>query len=132
MADPALAAALTNVDTDSILADGDLLGRYLETFVVAQLRAQMPMCQTRPKLYHLRQQDGRHEVDIIVELAGHRVIAIEVKAGGGPTLGSAKHLTWLRDQLGDRFVQALCCTPARIVTRLEDKITALPISALWS
>ena len=92
----------------------------------------MPMCQTRPKLYHLRQQDGRHEVDIIVELAGHRVIAIEVKAGGGPTLGSAKHLTWLRDQLGDRFVQALCCTPAQMVPAWRANITALPISALWS
>jgi predicted AAA+ superfamily ATPase len=77
--DAALVAAVLRLDVSGILRSGDLLGRLLETFVVSQLRAELVMTNARPRLYHLRQREGRIEVDVVAELAGGSVVAIEVK-----------------------------------------------------
>ena len=61
--DPALAAGAMNVDESTVMRDTGLLGRLLDTFVAAQLRAELPACESRPRLYHLRTEGGRQEVD---------------------------------------------------------------------
>ncbi len=66
--DSSLLAAVTGANSDTIISDGNLLGRLLETFVVAQLRVQAVVSEHRCRLYHLRQHHGRHEVDVVVEL----------------------------------------------------------------
>jgi hypothetical protein len=71
---------------------------------MGQLRAELPRCDSRPRLYHLRDQDGRREVDIIVEYGGGRVLGLEVKATSAPKPADGRHLSWLRDELGDRFI----------------------------
>src|SRR5262245_36546875 len=43
-------------------------GRLLDTFVAAQLRAELAACSSRPRLYHLRTEAGRQEVDLLPEL----------------------------------------------------------------
>ena len=48
--DPALAGAAPGLDTDLVLCNGGLLGRLLDTFVVAQVRAELAMAATRPRL----------------------------------------------------------------------------------
>ncbi len=45
--DPALLVPILQLDPGAVLRDGDLLGRVLETFVVAQLRAELRVCTTR-------------------------------------------------------------------------------------
>lgn len=60
------------------------LGRLLDTFVVAQVRGELAVCETRPRLYQLREEHGRAEVDIVAELGGRDVLAFEVKADGRP------------------------------------------------
>jgi uncharacterized protein len=82
--DAALIAAALRLDAPGIILDGDLLGRVLDTFVAAQLRAEIAVASTRPRLFHLRTEQGRHEVDLLVELGGQRVIAIEIKANAAP------------------------------------------------
>src|SRR5207245_11520968 len=67
--DPALMAALLRADVSAVMRDGDLLGRLIDTFVVSQLRAELAVCSTRPRLYHLRQVQRRHEVDVVAALA---------------------------------------------------------------
>jgi len=132
IADPGLIGAALRVDTRGLLRDGGLLGRVLDTFVVAQLRAEVPVSGSRPRLYHLRQDAGRHKIDILVELGGGRVIAIEVKADAGPGRDAARHLAWLRDELGDRFVAGLVLHTGPRVYSLGPRITAAPVAALWS
>lgn len=56
-----------------------LLGSLLVTFVVAQLRAELPRCDSRPRLCHLRQEQGRREVDVIVEYGAGRLLASRSK-----------------------------------------------------
>jgi hypothetical protein len=130
--DAGLAAVASNVDEAAVMRDSDLLGRLLDTFVAAQLRAELPACPSRPRMYHVRTEGGRHEVDLLLELSGHRVIGFEVKAAAAVTLHDARHLEWLRDQLGERFVHGLVMHAGPRSFELSDRITVAPISTLWS
>ena len=128
--DPALIASILRSDESAVLRDGDLLGRVLESFVVAQIRAELAVCTTRPRLYHLREEHGRHEVDLLAELGAERVMAFEVKAGAAD-LHAARHLIWLRGQLGERFACGVVFHTGPRSFELDDRILALPICALW-
>jgi predicted AAA+ superfamily ATPase len=132
LADPGLIGASLRVDTSAVLRDGDLLGRVVDTFVAAQIRAELPVSSTRPRLYHLRQDDGRREVDIVAELGGGRVIGIEVKADAAPGPAAGRHLAWLRDELGDRFVAGVVLHTGPRLYRLDTGIVAAPICSIWS
>ncbi|MGW0519870.1 ATP-binding protein [Crossiella sp. NPDC003009] len=130
--DPGLLAAALGLDEEGLLRDGDLLGRFLDTFVFAQLRAELPLSEHDPKLYHLRDQGGRHEVDLLVELDAHRVIGIEIKATAAPKTTDAQHLMWLRDQLGEKFVHGVVLHTGPHIFPMGDRITAAPISTIWA
>jgi predicted AAA+ superfamily ATPase len=130
--DAALIPAALRLDAQAVVRDGDLLGRILDTFVVAQLRPEVVIAQSEPRLFHLRTEQGRHEVDVVVELGGERVIGIEIKAKAAPTAGDAKHLNWLRDELGDRFVAGVVLHSGPRLFELGDRIVAAPISTIWA
>lgn len=132
LVDASFLTALLRLDAQAVMRDGNLLGRLLETFVISQLRAELDLCRSRPRLYHLRNDDGRHEVDIIAELGAGRVIGIEVKATAAPSAEHAKHLEWLKASLGDRFVMGLVLHTGPRVFELADRIVAVPICALWT
>ena len=130
--DPGLVSAALRVDVDGVMRDGDLLGRVLDSFVMAQLRAEIAVGAAQLRSYHLRQQQGRHEVDIILEAADGRVIGVEVKAEAAPTRHSARHLRWLRDELGDGFIAGVVLHTGPRPFALDDRLLALPICALWA
>ena len=90
------------------------------------------MAECRPRLYHLRQEQGRHEIDILAEISATQVIAIEVKANAAPRAADARHLTWLRDQLGKRFVRGVVLHIGPRAYELDERILAAPIATLWS
>lgn len=131
LAEPALAAAALGLDAGAFLRDGDLLGRLLETFVVAQLRAELPLGRQQPRLHHLREEHGRREVDLIAELGGRDVVAFEVKADSAPGPRAARHLAWLRDQIGDRFLRGVLFHTGPLPFEISDRIVAIPICGLW-
>jgi predicted AAA+ superfamily ATPase len=129
--DAALIGAALRLNTPAVLGDGDMLGRILDTFVVAQLRAETVVAESEPRLYHLRTEAGRHEVDVIAELGGERVIGIEIKATAAPTAGDAKHLRWLQAELGRRLVVGVVLHTGPRLYELPEGIIAAPISTLW-
>jgi uncharacterized protein len=132
LVDPGLFVGVLGVDRAEVLSDGDLLGRVIDTFVVAQLRAELALRTPRPRLHHLRTAEGRHEVDVIIEVGARKLVAIEVKATSTPDSGDAAHLRWLKRELGDSLVAGLLlhCGPATF--ELDEGIVACPIAALWS
>lgn len=132
LVDPSLFAGALGVDTTTVLGDGDLLGRLLDTFVTAQLRAEAAVSNTRAHLYHLRQEQGRHEIDTIIELSGQRVIGIEIKATSSPDRDDARHLQWLQDQIGERFIAGIVLHTGPANYQLAEHITAAPISTMWT
>ena len=132
LADAGLLAAVARADLASVLADGDLLARVLDTFVVAQLRAETGVAASEPSLYHVRQEQGRREVDVVAEIGGGRVIGFEIKASAAVGAGDARHLAWLRDELGDRFLGGVVLHTGPHAYPLADRIVAAPIGTLWA
>ncbi len=131
LVDPSLVTATLGMSVDGVMRDKDMLGRILETFVAAQLRPELELGERPARLYHLRAEDGRREIDLLVELGNLDVVGIEVKATAAPTRRDARHLEWLRDQLGERFVTGLVLHTGSRSFRLSEKVTAAPISVLW-
>ena len=129
--DPSLVGAALRLDLGALLRDGDLLGRVLDTFVAAQIRPELDLSPARPRLYHLREKEGRRAIDVVAEMAGSRILALEVKATAAPSASDARHLSWLRDQLGDRFLGGAVLHTGPGSFSLGDRIQALPICALW-
>jgi len=129
--DAALLTSALRLDSNGVLRDGDLLGRVLETFVAAQLRPEVALSECTPRLHHLRTEGGRHEIDLIAELGGDRLIGIEIKADAAPKAKDTRHLAWLRDELGDRFIAGVLFHTGPRIYRLGDRIIAAPISTLW-
>ena len=88
------------------------------------------MCALRPRLYHLREKDARHEVDIVGEV-GAGVVGVEIKATAAPAIPDAAHLRFLRDRLGDRFLGGAVLHTGPRAFVLSERIFALPICVLW-
>jgi len=132
LVDPALIAAALRTDSNGVLLDGALLGHVVDTFVAAQLRAEAAVAESRPRLYHLRQEGGRRGVDLVAEMAGGKIVGVEVKATSVPSRKDARHLVWLRDELGDDFVRGVVFHTGPTAFALTDRIVAAPISSIWA
>lgn len=132
IADPSLVGAVLRTGLDGVLRDGDLIGRILDTFVAAQLRPELAASTAGPRLFHVREKNGRHEIDLLAELGGNRVVAIEVKATAAPRRTDTKHLEWIRDRLGSRLLAGVVLHTGPSSFTMADRITALPIAALWT
>jgi uncharacterized protein len=130
--DTGLAAAAAGVTPADVLRSSDLLGRWFDAFATMQLRGEVATLFPPPRLHHLRVESGRHEVDLVLDLGNGKVFGFEFKAGAAPTLDDAKHLVWLRDEYGKRFVGGVVVHTGQVVTELADRIGAVPISASWT
>lgn len=137
LADPALAARLLGVGSDSLLKarparpsvarDGTLLGALFESLVTLCMRVYAQRIDAR--IAHLRTWSGEHEIDLIVE-RGQAIVAIEVKLGRTATDQDVRHLLWLQDKLGDELADAVVVTTGREAYRRHDGIAVVPAALL--
>lgn len=132
LVDPALVAAVLGLGREAILYGPDMMGRLLDTFVAAQIRAELAASGYDPRLYHLREEQGRREVDLLIETADGRLIGIEVKAAAAVTASDARHLAWLRDATGAAFAAGIVLHTGPHVFPISDRIVAAPVASLWS
>jgi hypothetical protein len=131
LTDSGLAANLMRVTSEGLRRPGHpALGGLAETFVFCELTKAAALAETAASLYHFRDRDGR-EVDFILEARDGRIIAIEVKASTSPSADATRHLRWLRDKLGDRFVAGIMLYLGEHTLPHGDRILAMPLSALW-
>lgn len=131
LVEPSIIASVLRLNRAAVLRDGNLLGRMIDTFVAAQIRPELAIAQSRPRWYHLRDKNGRHEIDLVIELGGSQVAGIEIKSTAAPGRTDARHLEWLRDELGDRFVCGVVLHTGPRAFELADRVIAAPISTLW-
>ena len=132
LVDSGLFAGVLGLTVDDVMIDGDLLGRVLDTFATAQIRAELALATPQRRLSHLRLPEGRHELDLIVELGPRRIVAIEIKATSTPDASDAKHLRWLRREMGDAVAAAVLLHTGPASIELDEGVLALPIATLWS
>ena len=141
LADPALAARLLGATRASLLdsggaigdvrvkpRDGSLLGALFESLVTQSVRTYAQAAEA--SIYHLRTHDGSHEVDLIVEGADRRVVALEVKLGRTVADADVKHLRWLKSVVGDRLADAAVITTGTTAYRRPDGVAVIPLSLL--
>jgi hypothetical protein len=138
LADPALAARLLGVDEHALLdgarsphptpRDGTLMGQLFESLVTLSVRVYAQSAEARVR--HLRTKEGRHEIDIIVERADHRIVAMEVKLGATVTDDDVKHLHWLREELGKDVVDTIVVTTGPQAYRRPDGVGVVPAALL--
>lgn len=128
LTDTGLVAAALRVDAAGVLRDGALMGRLLEAYVAAQLRPQLAVSSAFPRLYHLRDRNGR-EVDFLLDYGRAGLLAIEVKASAAPTPSDAGSITWLMER--DPAVKAgLVLHSGPSLYRLGEGVLAAPIAVL--
>lgn len=132
ISDVGLAAHLRGATSASLAVPGEpAVGPLVETFVAGELLRQRTWSSIDYDLYHFRDARGA-EVDFILESADGRVVGVEVKASATFDHRSLKTLALLRDRLGDRFANGVVLYLGTEVLPFGDRLTALPLSALWA
>jgi predicted AAA+ superfamily ATPase len=129
--DAGMAAQLAGDDRKGLLANGTRLGRIIDTFVTAQLRPLLRLNAPAISAYHLRDKNGGREVDLVLESASGQIVGIEIKAANTATPSDAKHLAWLRDELGPTFIRGIVAHTGPMTFPLGPKLWAIPIATLW-
>ena len=124
-----------NVPLARLKLNGDLYGRVIETFALNQIRAELEAQGRRDALSHLRTHGGVREIDAVIETESGGIVAIEVKSANRHRPGDIRHLEWLSEKLGDRFLLGLVLTTGAHISNIRsektDRIWAAPISILW-
>jgi predicted AAA+ superfamily ATPase len=137
LADRALAARLLGIDDGALLAgdadlftprDRTLFGQLFESLVTLSVRVSAQANEAT--VHHLRTNDGRQEIDLIVQRPDQRVIAVEVKLRATVNDDDVRHLHWLRDQLGSDVLDAAVITTGTEAYRRADGIAVIPAALL--
>jgi predicted AAA+ superfamily ATPase len=138
LADPALAARLLGVDADALLSaapaqpfirrEGTLLGSLFESLIALSVRVYAQAAEA--SVMHLRTARGEREIDLIVERADGRVVAIEVKLAREVDERDVRHLQWIGEKLGDDLLDAIVITTGQQAYRRQDGIAVVPGSLL--
>jgi len=138
LADPALAARLLNVGAGALLSgravgpavarESTLLGALFESLVCLSVRVFAQAAEAR--VSHFRTKGGEREVDLIVEGADQRVLALEVKLGRVVADEDTRHLRWLKAQLGDDLVDMVVVNTGEVAYRRPDGVAVVPLALL--
>lgn len=139
LADPALAAALLDVDERALLAgivagpgiahEGALFGQLFESLVTLSVRVYAQAAEA--DLFHFREKDGRHEIDLILEGRDGRILAIEVKLNPATSDDDVAHLHWLERKLGrEQIADLVVINTGRYAYRRQDGVAVVPAALL--
>ncbi|MGQ0575171.1 MAG: ATP-binding protein [Pseudonocardia sp.] len=135
MTDTAVAAGLVGKDAAALRRPTDpAAGPLFENFVVNELAKQLTWCETSARMYHFRDRDGA-DVDIVLEAADGRVVAVETKASSTPRPEDFRWLAFLRDRI-DRsdgeFVAGVVLHTGERRLPFGDRLVALPAADVWT
>ena len=136
LADPALAARLLGATAETLLAGekaekpgkGPLAGALFESLATLSVRVYAQAAEAR--VGHLRTFGGDREIDLIVERADGRVLAIEVKLGGAVDDADVKHLLWLQKELEENVVDTVVLSTGPRAYRRPDGVAVIPLALL--
>jgi predicted AAA+ superfamily ATPase len=137
VADPALAARMVGLGSAALLSgegpgrpvrEGTFLGALFESLATLSVRVFAQAAEAR--VAHLRTRAGEREVDLVVERGDGKVLAVEVKLSVSVDDHDVRHLHWLRDQLGEGFLDAIVLTTGEHAYRRPDGIGVVPLALL--
>ena len=131
--DTGLACSLNGINSSFIanIEQGEVMGPLLEAFVISEINKQQGWSSSEYSLFHYRDRDNK-EVDLVIELIGGQVIAIEIKAASSFSRKDFTKMKMLRELLGKRFHCGVLLYTGNVVQPFGDKLFAAPISAIWN
>ena len=100
------------------------MGRLFESLVTQSVRVMAQAAEANVK--HLRTKGGGREVDLIIERPDQRIVAVEVKLSDTINDGDVKNLLWLKEKIGDDFLDGLVITTGKRAYRRRDGIAVVP------
>ena len=130
LGDSGLGCALVGADTTALVKYRSLLGQFLETFVLQELKRQASWHDAALAFYHYRDKD-RAEVDIVIERGALAVAGVEVKAAATVTPSDFGGLRKLRKAAGERFSSGVVLYDGEIGASFGDGLYAVPLGMLW-
>lgn len=128
--DSGLLASLRDLSLDRLREDRGQFGALLETFVFAEILKLASAAETRFEFSHFRDKQ-QNEVDIVVEDRRGRIVGIEIKAAASVTSSDFSGLRILAETTGERFVSGMVLYDHDKVIPFGERLSAVPISALW-
>lgn len=127
LADPALSALLLGVTEKSLLtvSGRNALGPLFEALAVLTLRI---LAQVHDATcYHLRTQNGIHEIDMIIELPDGTILPVEIKAKSMPDETDARHLMWLRERWNDTCAPGIIISTGQQAYTMKNGVSVVPL-----
>ncbi len=135
MVDTGIAASLVGKDSNALQRHTEsAAGPLFETFMVNELRKQLDWSDTRARMFHFRDRAGA-EVDVVLESADGRVVAVEIKSTATPRPEDFRWLQVLRDRLdraGGEFVAGVVLHTGERRLPFGDRLVALPAADVWT
>ncbi len=128
LSDTGLMAHLLGADSGTEIPT-HVIGALVENYVVMELRKQLGWSKTRARLYHFRERSGK-EVDVILENAAGKVVAIEVKASSTIGKNDLKHIKFLREKLGSQFQRGVVLYLGTELISFDKTLQAVPLAYL--
>ncbi len=128
LCDTGLMAYLLGVDSGAAVPD-HLTGPLVENYVAMEIAKHLGWSDVRASLYHFRERTGK-EVDLLLENAAGQVAALEVKASASVSKNDLKHLRFLREQLGKRFLRGVVLYAGGEHIPFDEQLEAVPLGAL--
>lgn len=138
VSDPALAARLLGATVETLLEgapagplsprDSTLLGALFETQAALDVRTYAQGAEAR--VGHFRTRDGDHEIDLVVERADQRIVAIEVKLARTINDEDVKQLAWLQDRMGEDLLDSVVISTGPEAYRRRDGVAVVPAALL--
>lgn len=130
--DSGLSAALAGFSSEDAktLGGREYYGALVEQFVVLELVKQRGWSREPHSLFHYRSLDGL-EVDLVIELYGGHLLAVEVKSSSTVSERSWTNLVRFKRAFPDREVTGVCLHAGTFAGRIDGWLNVLPITALW-
>ena len=128
--DTGLMAYLLNASAGSLLEDLQFAGRFVESFVGAELLKQIPWSVSRPRLLHYRTGGGA-EVDFLLETGDQRIAGVEVKLGATLRADDFRGLRSLAADAGSRFTTGVVLYTGDQTIPFGERLWAVPIGTMW-
>jgi predicted AAA+ superfamily ATPase len=129
--DSGLLATTRGLNFERVQANRGEFGPLLESFVFSEVMKLMTGSNLRLTPYHFRDQQ-MHEVDLVLERDDGMIAGIEVKAAATVKSGDFAGLRTLAEACADRFSFGVVLYDGTDVVPFGDKLTAAPLSCLWS
>ena len=137
LADPALAAAACQITSRHLLRGQTAPVQPVEGTWLAALFSSLVTMSVRTyaeahgwNVSHLRTKRGTHDIPLIIELDGSRVLAGAITTSPDPSDRDTADLTWLADTMPRKVAGTFVITTGPAAYRRDDGVAIIPLALL--